>query len=145
MGKWLMGPCRCSSQMAVPVGFQHKQYMGGYRNKKSEVQYHHAVAQTDPKKREPKPKVCRVRVVHASSGVCSCQRTTQVPLKLIRHKKIKHPTQILAPVRVKTLHSSVYFCSRHATVVIHRQQAYHVPNRASGRHGHRWYVPCIHP
>uniref|UniRef100_A0A7S4GBM9 Ubiquitin-like domain-containing protein n=1 Tax=Eutreptiella gymnastica TaxID=73025 RepID=A0A7S4GBM9_9EUGL len=42
--------------VAVVKGFQHKQYMGGYRNKKSEVQYHHAVAQTDPKKREPKPK-----------------------------------------------------------------------------------------
>eukprot|EP01010_Urceolus_cornutus_P001799 NODE_236_length_1954_cov_254.998950_g186_i0.p1 GENE.NODE_236_length_1954_cov_254.998950_g186_i0~~NODE_236_length_1954_cov_254.998950_g186_i0.p1 ORF type:complete len:555 (-),score=123.87 NODE_236_length_1954_cov_254.998950_g186_i0:218-1882(-) len=42
--------------VVVVKGFHHKQFMGGFRNKKTYTEYHHAVAQTDAKKKEPKPK-----------------------------------------------------------------------------------------
>uniref|UniRef100_A0A7S1J067 IQ motif and ubiquitin-like domain-containing protein n=1 Tax=Eutreptiella gymnastica TaxID=73025 RepID=A0A7S1J067_9EUGL len=61
--------------VAVVKGFQHKQYMGGFRHKKTESEYHHAVAQTDPKKKEPKPKPpCYSRVTQ-TAGITRSQQT----------------------------------------------------------------------
>lgn len=61
--------------VSVVKGFQHKQYMGGYRNKKSAGEYHHAVAQTDPKKKEPRPKPpCYSRDTQ-TAGITRSQQT----------------------------------------------------------------------
>eukprot|EP00667_Euglena_gracilis_P004171 EG_transcript_4186 len=61
--------------VAVVKEYQHKQYMGGYRNKKSGVQYHHAAAQTDARKREPKPKPPSYSRDTQTSGISRSMQT----------------------------------------------------------------------
>eukprot|EP00996_Jenningsia_fusiforme_P006473 NODE_787_length_1904_cov_50.562803_g727_i0.p1 GENE.NODE_787_length_1904_cov_50.562803_g727_i0~~NODE_787_length_1904_cov_50.562803_g727_i0.p1 ORF type:complete len:403 (-),score=69.18 NODE_787_length_1904_cov_50.562803_g727_i0:185-1393(-) len=61
--------------VAIVKGFHHKQYMGGYRNKRNGTEYHHTVAQTDSRKREPKPKPPSFTRTTQTAGISRSQQS----------------------------------------------------------------------
>eukprot|EP01006_Ploeotia_vitrea_P030884 TRINITY_DN63196_c0_g2_i1.p1 TRINITY_DN63196_c0_g2~~TRINITY_DN63196_c0_g2_i1.p1 ORF type:complete len:486 (-),score=43.53 TRINITY_DN63196_c0_g2_i1:401-1858(-) len=61
--------------VTVVKGYDKKNFLGGYRNKRTGIEFHHCGAQTDPLKKQPKPKPpCYSRVTQ-TAGITRSQQT----------------------------------------------------------------------